>query len=326
MAQLKIGNYELHPFDFSTKTEMEHYLALLDPEISDYTFAANYIWLSHVSGFYAIIEETFCFFMLAGGDISMVLPPLGCQENRYKAMQVCFDLMNRNNKSRQHSKIEYVDEQMLEGFVNVLEGSNDIFEMLEHYLVQRELVDYVYETDALIDLKGNDYQNKRNEINKFKRAHPNYRTELLDIDKHRQGIQNLFHKWVADRLKVMPNEKADAFMDGIYFERQALERIIHDYQALGLIGLVIYINEEIKGFTIGERINARTASIIIEKTDFEIPGCAQFIFREFSKLLKDTYQSRYINASDDMGLENLKKVKMSYRPCKLIPKYTIYQK
>jgi hypothetical protein len=27
-----------------------------------------------------------------------------------------------------------------------------------------------------------------------------------------------------------------------------------------------------------------------------------------------------------MGFENLKKVKMSYRPKKLVPKYTIYQK
>jgi hypothetical protein len=27
-----------------------------------------------------------------------------------------------------------------------------------------------------------------------------------------------------------------------------------------------------------------------------------------------------------MGFENLKKVKMSYRPYKLVPKYTIYQK
>ncbi|MCJ7765114.1 MAG: DUF2156 domain-containing protein, partial [Thiovulaceae bacterium] len=29
---------------------------------------------------------------------------------------------------------------------------------------------------------------------------------------------------------------------------------------------------------------------------------------------------------DDMGYENLRKVKMSYRPVKLVPKYTIYQK
>lgn len=55
-------------------------------------------------------------------------------------------------------------------------------------------------------------------------------------------------------------------------------------------------------------------------------GCAQFIFREFSKMLKEHYAVNYINVGDDMGFENLRKVKMSYRPYKLVPKYTIYQK
>jgi hypothetical protein len=81
-----------------------------------------------------------------------------------------------------------------------------------------------------------------------------------------------------------------------------------------------------RGFTVGEKINDHTASVIIEKTDFEILGCAQFIFREFCKVLQEKYNSLYINVGDDMGFENLKKVKMSYRPDKLIPKYTIYQK
>lgn len=90
--------------------------------------------------------------------------------------------------------------------------------------------------------------------------------------------------------------------------------------------MVLYIDDEIKGFTVGERINADTATVIIEKTDFEVLGCAQFIFREFCKMLKKHYDIVYINVGDDMGFENLKKVKMSYRPHRLIPKYTIYQK
>jgi hypothetical protein len=43
-------------------------------------------------------------------------------------------------------------------------------------------------------------------------------------------------------------------------------------------------------------------------------------------VLRDKYSVDYINVGDDMGFENLKKVKMSYRPEKLITKYTIYQK
>ncbi|MCT7548355.1 phosphatidylglycerol lysyltransferase domain-containing protein [Aliarcobacter butzleri] len=115
-------------------------------------------------------------------------------------------------------------------------------------------------------------------------------------------------------------------MDGIYYERFAVKRLINNYDSLDVIGLVIYIDDEIKGFTVGEKINETTASVIIEKTDFEVLGCAQFIFREFTKILKDKYSVEYINVGDDMGFENLKKVKMSYRPKKIVPKYVIYQK
>ena len=201
-----------------------------------------------------------------------------------------------------------------------------MFQMLEHYIIEKKLVDYVYEVDKLIELKGNSYHTKRTEINKFQKSYEDNYIEELDSQKHYEGIMTLFNKWVSDRVKYMPKEEAEVFLEGIHAERHAVKRMLKHYVELGLTGLVIYINGELKGFTAGERISADTACVIIEKTDFEVMGCAQFIFREFSKLLKERYGISYINVGDDMGFENLKKVKMSYRPFKLVPKYTIYQK
>ncbi|OGT34030.1 MAG: ribonuclease HII [Gammaproteobacteria bacterium RBG_16_51_14] len=326
MASLIIDNFELRYFDLNAKPEMEFYLSLLNLDISDYTFAANYLWLSNATGFYSIIHNTFCFFVLSGGELSMLLPPLGRKEDVYDAMSTCFDIMNSINSSKNFSKIDYVHEQLLEGFVDYLEEGTEIYEMLESYLVERKVADYVYLSDKLIDLKGNGYSNKRNEINKFIRIHPTKQLEVMDIRKHGDDMMSLFNKWVSDRMRFMPKEEASVFLDGIYSERLAIKRVIQSYDTLGLIGLVILIDGEIKGFTVGERINANTASVIIEKTDFEILGCAQYLFREFTKMLKEEYSAEFINVGDDMGFENLKKVKMSYRPSKLLPKYTIYQK
>ncbi len=326
MANLKIGDYELQAFDLKAKPAMDKYLSFLNLDISDYTFAANYLWLSNASGFYTIIKDTFCIFILAGGELSMLLPPLGRKENVYEVMSICFELMNENNGEKPYSRIEYVHEQLVEGFVDFLEEGTEIFEMLQDYLVERRLVDYVYQTDDLINLRGSGYDSKRNEINKFKRIHPHHGIEILDIHKHGQVIQDLFHQWVTDRMRFMPKEQVDTFMDGIYSERLAVKRLVKDYEALELIGMVLLIDGEVKGFTVGEQINEKTASVIIEKTDFEILGCAQFLFREFSVLLKEKFSVELINVGDDMGFENLKKVKMSYRPSKMIPKYTIYQK
>ncbi|QKF66448.1 DUF2156 domain-containing protein [Arcobacter venerupis] len=326
MSTLTINNYTLKHFDLKAKDTMDEYLKLINVDVSDYTFAGNYIWLSTATGFYAIVNETFCLFILNSGELSMLLPPIGKKENTYAAMLQCFEIMNSHNSNRNYSKIEYVHEELLEGFVDYLEEGTLVYEMLKDFIIEKKLVDYIYKVEDLIDLKGDSYKSKRNEINRFRKVYPNYRLEILDKEKHGKEVMSLFNKWVRDRTTYMPKEEVEVFMDGIYFERFAIKRLINDYENLDIIGLVIYIDDEIKGFTVGEKINDQTASVIIEKTDFEILGCAQFIFREFTKILKDKYAVEYINVGDDMGFENLKKVKMSYRPKKLVPKYTIYQK
>ncbi|MFV0482135.1 MAG: phosphatidylglycerol lysyltransferase domain-containing protein, partial [Campylobacteraceae bacterium] len=148
----------------------------------------------------------------------------------------------------------------------------------------------------------------------------------LDPKIHKDAIMRLFHKWVSDRVRYMPKEEEERFLEGILFEQTAIKRLMTYFEELEVVGICIFIDNELKGFTVGEKINSHIASIIIEKCDFEVLGCAQFIFREFSKVLRDKYEVEYINVGDDMGFENLKKVKMSYRPEILIPKYTIYQK
>ncbi|MGA1933167.1 DUF2156 domain-containing protein [Arcobacter sp. YIC-464] len=326
MSTLTIGNHTLNHFDLKAKEQMDSYLELLKVDLSDYTFAGNYIWLSTATGFYTIINDTFCLFILNSGELSMLLPPLGTKEKTYDAMLTCFDIMNTHNSSKHYSKIEYVHENLLEGFVDYLEEGTLIFDMLKDFVIEKKLIDYIYKAQNLIDLKGDSYKSKRNEINKFKKVYENYRLEVLDINKHKDGIISLFNKWVKDRTIYMPKEEVEIFLDGIYFERFAVKRLLNDYDKLDVVGMVLYIDDEIKGFTVGEKINATTSSIIIEKTDFEILGCAQFIFKEFTEYLRELYGSEYINVGDDMGFENLKKVKMSYRPYMLIPKYTIYQK
>lgn len=93
-----------------------------------------------------------------------------------------------------------------------------------------------------------------------------------------------------------------------------------------MVSIVLKINDIICGFTAGEQLNSNTADIIFEKTDFEVLGATQFIFREFYKKLKEMFNIEFINVGDNMGFENLKKVKLSYRPTNLVSKYSIYQK
>jgi len=326
MANLVIKKQVLKSFTLHTKPIMEKHLTKLNTELSDYTFAANYIWLANSSGFYAVINKCFCLFVMSGGELTMILPPLGKKKYVTEAIIKCFEIMNENNSSPYYARIDYVQEDMIEEFVQSADEAQSMFEMLEHYIVEKKLVDYIYSVDSLIELRGNSYHTKRTEINKFTKSYTEHTIEPLDSIKHKDEIMSLFNKWVSDRVKYMPKEETEVFLEGIHQERSAIKQMLKHFYELELIGLVIYINGELKGFTAGERINETTATVIIEKTDFEVLGCAQYIFREFSKILKEHYGVTYINVGDDMGFENLRKVKMSYRPFKLVPKYTIYQK
>lgn len=327
---LVIGENALYKFDIDSKEIMEKYLCELGEElevdISDYTFAANYIWLSNVSGFYAIVSDCFCLFAMSGSELSMLLPPIGRLKNLKTAIEKCFEIMNQNNSSRHFSHIDYVAECILEKFAVSIDESANIFDVFEDYLFEKRLADYIYKAENLIELKGNSYHTKRTEINKFKNTYPNFSIQTLAPEKHKGEIIELSNKWAKERMKYMPKEQADAFMEGIYQEHAAIKRMLDHYDKLELIGIVLYIDGVMQGFTVGERINEGVASVILEKTNFEILGCAQFIFREFSKILKSEYGCEFINVGDDMGFENLKKVKMSYRPERLDIKYTIFQK
>src|SRR5690606_25867921 len=61
--------------------------------------------------------------------------------------------------------------------------------------------------------------------------------------------------------------------------------------------------------------------IVVEKTDLETKGLAQFIFSEFCRL--HWAHRPQVNAGDDWGVQSLAWTKNSYRPVKMMRKYML---
>lgn len=306
---LAIEGQRLYPFTIEAKPLFDRYVRYINAPLSDYTFANNIIWLSQKSGFYHIIEDCFCLFSLHGQCLTMLLPPLGENAHQARALSACFEIMDRYNPSPYLSLVEFV----YRDFIKVLEPQ------LDPWLIERSLPDYIYRTDDLIELKGNAYKTKRSEINQFRRIHPNHRMEKLGPE-HWDGIRALIDTWLKNRIQYL---SADAIADFFYTveqERRAIERALEHYETLTLAGLCLFINDRLEGFTFGERITPNVANVLVEKTNFALPGSAQYLFREFAKTFADC---TYINVGDDLGLENLRRVKMSYRPALFGEKITL---
>ena len=305
---LGIGEHQLIPLTIDSKAIFDRYVHSPNSIISDLSFTNNFIWMTRMSGFYQIIDDCFCVFSLNGDHLTMLLPPIGAAERQLSALQQCFELMDFYNRRRRWSKVEYVSQS----FAQLLENN-------EQWILEKLPPDYIYTTLDLVELKGNNYKSKRGEINQFLRQFPDHRLETLRPEHH-DGIRELLNTWLRDRIQPLSGQALAAFLASVELERQGIERMLEHFDALNLSGLCLIVNDKLEGFTFGERINADMASILFEKTNFSIPAAAQFLFREFCRSFADC---RYINAGDDLGLENLQRVKMSYRPVMFGERYSL---
>jgi hypothetical protein len=316
-AALEAGDHRLLPFGLGARADFERALREVPTTLSDYSFANNIIWLSLASGFWQNIEGCFCLFMLSGNGLAMMLPPLGAADLQRKALGRCIELMEEFNADS-IARIDYVYPELVELLGPILPDGSRSLDGHRIRLTPAN-ADYIYATADLVELKGQAYGNKRNEINKFRKSYPNHELRPF-TPADRDDALALLYTWMQHRLRGAVDAPMGQVISYIEYELKAIERSIALYDDLGLVGLSLYVDGKMAGFTFGERITADVASVIIEKTDFEIQGAAQYLFREFCKVLSDC---AWVNVGDDLGLENLRRVKLSYRPAMLGEKYTL---
>ena len=88
-----------------------------------------------------------------------------------------------------------------------------------------------------------------------------------------------------------------------------------------MVGGATRVNGEIIAITLGERLTEDTFVVHFEKAFSEIQGAYPIINREFVRHELADYV--YVNREEDMGIEGLRKAKLSYRPDILLDKGVI---
>jgi hypothetical protein len=99
--------------------------------------------------------------------------------------------------------------------------------------------------------------------------------------------------------------------------------LLDGYPDLEVTGLLVKVENKIKAFTFGYKVSEETFCVLFEITDLSLKGISQFIFKEFCETLQGY---TYINIMDDSGLENLKRVKLSYHPVKVVVSFIAKRK
>lgn len=178
----------------------------------------------------------------------------------------------------------------------------------------RNYADYLYLREALTTLSGKKLQPKRNHANKFRRLYPNYEYRPLTSDLVPLCLA-LDEEWITD--KTVPGEQR-----AVRSEAEAIRRALTHLEELELVGGTLFVDNYLVAFTYGAPINHNTFDVCVEKADRRYEGAYAVINQEFARHLPECFV--YVNREEDLGIEGLRKAKLSYQPHRLLEKLSLW--
>ena len=173
----------------------------------------------------------------------------------------------------------------------------------------RDASDYIYLQSDLSTLSGKKYHSKRNHISAFSKKFE-WRFEEV-TPSNIAAVKECAEEWYAQN-----KDKEDYYL---LCEKKGLETILDNMERLFVKGGAIFVGDKVVAFTLGTAINSQVFDIHIEKALKNYAEGYTVINREFARTLSDY---KYINREDDMGLEGLRKAKLSYKPHIILKKFS----
>ena len=176
--------------------------------------------------------------------------------------------------------------------------------------------DYIYLRSELASLSGKAFHKKKNHFSKFVRTYPDYKYYEI-------GACNIYDaQKVADAWHYEHLQDEDASQLAEY---KAIKEALDNFEELGLIGGIIYVNDSPCAMTIASKINENTVDVHFEKAvgEYALNGGYAAINKLFSEKLDGV---TWLNREEDIGIEGLRKAKLSYRPKIMLKKYSAVEK
>ena len=290
---------EFKRLKLSQKEAYEKNLFACPGRSCEYSFANMYLWGRQETAFF---PDCVGFFSHFHGK-SIYPFPVGTGDRKSVLEAVMADARERGIPCRITSMTKEESEELERWFPGQFLIRTD-----------REGFDYVYDIHDLADLKGRKFQKKRNHVNRFRAEHPDAVCVPMDAGNLAQA-REMVENWYVQRLAQDPH--------GEYLlEQVAIHRAFRHFEALGMEGLMLMDGGQVLAVTMGSRLSRETIDVHFEKAREDADGAYAAINCEFARHLREKYpEVRYLNREDDMGLEGLRKAKLSYQPHHFEEKY-----
>lgn len=294
--------FEFRKIQFEDKEWISQCLKISDFRGCEYSFANNMAWQRLNNTLICRYNDFYISCSYDNGQPYITFPA-GVkldEEGKGKYIMLFEELKEYFTKQNQRLIVSSVTNENLEWLKDYYKESIKI-----EY--DRNNSDYIYNVSDLTELAGKKYHGKRNHIKRF-----------MENDWSFEPISN---ENLNDCIEFSANfyNKNDSYDDhSAVVEQYAINLFFLNMDLFGLKGGVLKANGEIVGFTIGEQINSDTFVVHIEKARGDIQGAYPMICNQFVKTCAQGLM--YINREEDLGIEGLRKSKLSYRPAFLLDK------
>jgi hypothetical protein len=192
-------------------------------------------------------------------------------------------------------------------------------ELLLNIKTDRDNFDYVYLISKFSTFEGRQYKDKRQEAERFMRQHPSHDFKITGLSD--RGAQNAVRD-IAEMWRTRSNS-ADDLSGG--HEATAIERIFELSFVKDLFVGLVSTDGVPSAFTIDEIVNKIFAMGHFWKTANRVTGEYQYMARETATYLHSK-EVVYWNWEQDLGIEDLRVTKSSYRPSDFLKKFTVQRK
>lgn len=290
---------ELRELDLKDREWIQDILKKCGYMSCEYSFGNHFIWKNAYNIKVARLNDYYtAMFSYNDGSISF-LYPAGIGDIK-PIIQEIMDYCNDNSLAL---KLNGLTEDRMEELKNLFPGKFKI-------TPERDLADYIYKSENLINLGGKKYHGKRNHIKRFKENDWSFEPITKDNIKECMIMNS---KWCVQNNCGDDEAKRQ--------ECCAVKRSFKYFDELGFFGGLLRVDAEVVAFTIGEKLNDNTVVVHIEKAFSDIQGAYPTINREFVAQMASEYE--FVNREEDMGIEGLRKAKLSYQPEIILTKCSV---
>lgn len=303
-------NLQFKPIEPADIQAITAYYGLRPNKTCDSVYLDSYIWKDYYHVSYAISDNRALLFLMEDNGEPFSAMPM-CREedlpHYFREMVTYF-----NQVLKQPLRINLADEEA----IRCLNLDSEKFLVWE----EEDLKDYLYDPEALRTLSGKKLHKKKNHLNAFLREYEGrYEYRALDC-QDRDEVLRFLDQWWEDRVQTMEYDRQ------LDHEVMGVHDILKNCYVLRVKMSGVFIDGNLKAFTIGTYNPLEKMAVIhIEKADPNIKGLYQFINQQF---LLHGYPEELllVNREDDVGMEGLRRAKMSYAPIGFARKYGIIQK